>query len=169
MIALGDFLFYLFAAMAELEDRIAGNRGYLLARACAWLGSRADAEDLVQHTIERALRCRLQFADRGDPDRDLRGWLCTMMKRERLDQTRDQLAQKRTPPTWWQPRASTPATQEIVVLISEVLALVTPGQQRVLVAVAQGATCEDVAARLGLALGTVKSRLARARERMERA
>ena len=130
----------------------------------ALVGERATADDLVQDTLERAW-AKLHLYRRGT---DLRAWLFTVMHNvhvnrvratrpvDPLDEEMPELAQRGTQPDTLLMRdldraiARLPADQRAVLL------LVTLEEM----------SYEEVARTLGIPIGTVMSRLSRAREKL---
>jgi RNA polymerase sigma-70 factor (ECF subfamily) len=107
------------------------------ARALA--GERMAADDLVQDTLERAWS-KLHLYRRGT---DLRAWLFTVMHNVYVNQVRAA-------------RPTVPLDEEL-----------PPDQREVLLLVAlEDMSYDETASTLGIPIGTVMSRLARAREKL---
>lgn len=131
----------------------------------ALLGDRAAADDLVQDTLERAWLRRSQWR----PGSELRTWLFAIMHNLRIDQLRRpslEVASFEDEEIEVPTRATQTDQIELADLATAVSQL--PEEQRaVLLLVAlEGMGYRDVAATLGIPLGTVMSRLARGRERL---
>ena len=151
----------------SLGDQIARNLPYLRRYARALTGDAWAADDLVQDTLERACRKWLLWRSGSD----LRAWLFTIMHNLNANQRR---SAARAPA--WDPieRAENAVGQsgqqiERIALPEAVaaLALLTPEQRQVLLLVAlEGLRYEEVAQVLGVPIGTVMSRLSRARDRL---
>jgi RNA polymerase sigma factor (sigma-70 family) len=144
-------------SMVELIPRL---RRY--ARALA--GDRAAADDLVQDTLERAW-AKLHLYRRGT---DLRAWLFTVMHNVYVNQLRAarpvaQLDEE-------MPELSQPARQSDGLELRDLdLAIrrLPPEQREVLLLVVlEDMSYEAAAGTLGIPIGTVMSRLARAREKL---
>lgn len=132
----------------------------------ALTGERARADDLVQDTLERAL-IKLHL---WQPGSDLRAWLFTLMHNVFINQLRaqsgrltagldDEAAQVAVRPTqtdWLEVRDLQAALLRLPEEQREVLLLVGLEQM----------TYEESAGVLGIPVGTVMSRLSRARERL---
>jgi RNA polymerase sigma factor (sigma-70 family) len=130
----------------------------------ALVGERAAADDLVQDTLERAW-AKLHLYRRGT---DLRAWLFTVMHNvhvnkvraarptESLDDEMPELAQR--------------AVQGDSLMVRDLdrsVALLPAEQRAVLLLVAlEDMSYEEVARTLGIPMGTVMSRLSRAREKL---
>jgi RNA polymerase sigma-70 factor (ECF subfamily) len=130
----------------------------------ALVGDRATADDLVQDTLERAWS-KLQLFREGT---DLRAWLFTVMhnvhvnriraarQTEALDEEMPELAQR--------------AAQGDALMIRDLdraIATLPVAQREVLLLVAlEDLSYEETARVLGIPIGTVMSRLARAREKL---
>lgn len=130
----------------------------------AMLGDRAAADDLVQDTLERAWS-RLHQWRAGS---DMRAWLFGIMHNLRVDQLRrPRLATHSIEDDCDMP---TRATQSDGLELSELDSALNqlPDEQReVLLLVAlEELSYADIAATLGIPIGTVMSRLSRGRERL---
>lgn len=131
----------------------------------ALVGERTAADDLVQDTLERAWSRAAQWR----PDGELRAWLFGIMHNLRMDQLRrpglptrpleDEDFELPTRPT------QTDALE--VGDLDAALARLPEEQRAVLLLVAlEEMRYEEVAATLGIPIGTVMSRLSRGRERL---
>jgi RNA polymerase sigma-70 factor (ECF subfamily) len=130
----------------------------------ALVGERAAADDLVQDTLERAW-AKLHLYRRGT---DLRAWLFTVMHNvhvnkvraarttESLDDEMPELAQR-----------ATQGDSLVVRDLDRSIALLPAEQRSVLLLVTlEDMSYEEVARTLGIPMGTVMSRLSRAREKL---
>lgn len=133
------------------------------ARALA--GDRADADDLVQDTVERGWA---QLAA-WQPGSDMRAWLFSIMHNVRIDQGRrrkvpTELLDDDTP----QPAAPERASAGLELRdVDAALRLLPEEHREILLLVGlEEMRYEDVALTLGLPVGTVMSRLSRAREKL---
>ena len=146
----------------ELEVHIASLRRY----ARALVRNRSDADDLVQEALARAL----SYADKFAAGSNLRAWLFTIMHNVHVNQLRSRAARPAEVPVddVLEARLSQPANQEARVELGEMLRVLDglPQEQRqVLLLVAlEGMKYEEVAQVLEVPIGTVMSRLSRARE-----
>jgi RNA polymerase sigma-70 factor (ECF subfamily) len=128
--------------------------------------SRADAEDLVQRACERALERAGQFA----PDTRLDRWLFRILHSVWLNEVRARDVRRRY---WIRESAARPASDggadrlDTTLMLREVLDIVMelPDEQRsvLLMVCGEGLTYHETAETLGVPIGTVTSRLARAR------
>ena len=151
---------------AELVEHLPELRR--LARALE--SDRSAADDLVQETLVRAL----QKLHLYEPTGSFVGWLATIMRHLFIDRTRRRKLKPEEPvdvlPVALEPRSKGDPSdrlmlRELGVAIGELPA----GQREVLLLIGlKGHSYEDVAARLDLPLGTVRSRLFRAREALMR-
>ena len=133
----------------------------------ALLGDRAAADDLVQDTLERAWSRIAQWRLGSD----MRAWLFSIMHNLRVDQLR-------RPSLATEPVdedalvAATRPTQadelEMKELESALRQLPAEYREVLLLVALEELSYEQVAATLGIPLGTVMSRLSRARERLRR-
>ena len=131
----------------------------------ALVRERAAADDLVQDTLERAWSRSAQWRPGGD----LRAWLFGIMHNLRVDQIR-----RPQPATLslgdGEPLVPVRATQSDLLEVGDLetaLASLAEEQRAVLLLVAlEEMSYAEVAATLGIPVGTVMSRLARGRERL---
>ena len=144
-------------SMVELIPRL---RRY--ARALA--GDRAAADDLVQDTLERAL-AKLHLYRRGT---DLRAWLFTVMHNVYVNQLR--AARPGVQLDEEMPEHSQPARESEGLELRDLdraIRRLPPEQREVLLLVVlEDMSYEQTAGSLGIPIGTVMSRLARAREKL---
>ncbi|WP_084129189.1 RNA polymerase sigma factor [Demequina sp. NBRC 110055] len=123
------------------------------------LESTADAEDVTQQTFVSAWRGRENYdAARGD----LRGWVVGIAKRRIADALATRAREARREEAVQHIHATTVDEHaDRVLLAYEVEALGDPRKTIVALAYYEGATHEQIAQRLGMPLGTVKSHLRR--------
>ncbi|WP_162237226.1 MULTISPECIES: RNA polymerase sigma factor [unclassified Sphingomonas] len=139
-----------------------------LQRYARSLAQNADAaEDLVQETLLRAWKARAQFV----PDTSLSAWTFTIMRnlffsarrRDRFHGPYDEVSS--------QAIIATGSNQDNVVDLAKVtaaMALLPEGQRQALHLVAiAGMTPDEAADRIGSPVGTVKSRVSRARTNLK--
>ncbi|MEO8716666.1 MAG: RNA polymerase sigma factor [Burkholderiales bacterium] len=130
----------------------------------ALVGERAAADDLVQDTLERAWS-KLHLYRHGT---DLRAWLFTVMHNVHVNQVR--AARPTAPLDDEMPELAQRAVQGDALLVRDLeraLAALPAAQREVLMLVALEDLSYDETARvLGIPIGTVMSRLARAREKV---
>jgi len=130
----------------------------------ALVGDRAAADDLVQDTLERAW-AKLHLFRQGT---DLRAWLFTVMHNVHVNRIR---AAKPTDALDDEmPELAQRATQGDALLVRDLdraIAALPVAQREVLLLVAlEDLSYEETARVLGIPIGTVMSRLARAREKL---
>jgi RNA polymerase sigma-70 factor, ECF subfamily len=159
------------AKRLEFEERLAecGPLAYRVARSV--LRNDTDAEDVAQEALLRAYR---RFDRLRDPQR-FRGWLVRIVFRVALDRARSAKRREVRETEWAQPtRRPAPPTAEDLAASSEFQAHfdsaldALPEKLRLvlLLAAMEGHTLEEVAAMLGLPIGTVKSRLFAGRKKL---
>lgn len=138
----------------------------LKAFALRLVKSRTEADDLVQETLMRALRYRDTFED----GTSMKSWLCRILqncfyrdaarRRDTVEDVEGRCAARQT----------TAAPQEWSVLYTELLdaiaRLAPETRDAFLMVVAQGVSYEDAAQAFDCPVGTLKSRVSRARERL---
>ena len=130
----------------------------------ALVGDRASADDLVQDTLERAW-AKLHLYRRGT---DLRAWLFTVMHNVHVNKVR---ATRPTDPLDDEtPELAQRAVQGDSLVVRDLdrsIALLPVEQRSVLLLVAlEDMSYEEVARALEIPMGTVMSRLSRAREKL---
>jgi RNA polymerase sigma-70 factor (ECF subfamily) len=153
-------------AIRELVDRYGG---LVYTVALRIVGDRQRAEDVAQHTFLQAWR----NADRFEPGRDFAPWLATIARRAAIDALRKE---QRRPTARLDdeamavsdPRDIPDAAQiELIWDVRAAIDLLDDDQREVVrLRYLEGLTQREIAARLGVPLGTVKSRLARAGRRL---
>jgi RNA polymerase sigma-70 factor, ECF subfamily len=146
----------------DLVEQIPRLRRY----ARALTGDRGRADDLVQDTLERALKKFHLWR----PGSDLRAWMFTIMHNVYVNQIR---ANSSTPVSTLDDEAALPpirATQsdrlEILDLQMALARLPEDHREVLLLVGLEQMTYEEAAAVLNVPIGTVMSRLSRARERL---
>ncbi len=148
----------------------------MLRVALSLTGNRADAEDLVQESLIRAFRALGSFDGRHP-----RAWLLTILRntnvnlhrRQRPGLVEDWEALRKSRPAFG---AATQASPEDIILdgmlderLAAAMAELDPKFRAVVLLVdAQELTYAEAAAALGVPVGTVMSRLSRARDRLRR-
>jgi RNA polymerase sigma-70 factor (ECF subfamily) len=130
----------------------------------ALVGERAAADDLVQDTLERAWS-KLHLYRRGT---DLRAWLFTVMHNVHVNRLR--AARPTDPLEDEMPELAQRATQGDALMVRDLeraVAALPVAQRQVLLLVAlEDLSYEETARVLEIPIGTVMSRLARAREKL---
>jgi RNA polymerase sigma-70 factor (ECF subfamily) len=176
----------------QFERLILPHEGSLHAPAMALTRSASDAEDLIQETMLRAYDRFGTFRADGSP----RAWLHTIMRNlffnayrkksrepkqvslEFFDPATSSLAGSgagvASAVTPQQPTVSSPERQvlsqmEGAAVLNAVRALPAEYRQVVALADIQGLPYQEIAERLNIPVGTVRSRLSRGRERVRRA
>ena len=155
-------------ALAALYDRHAGA---LLGLAMRILADRREAEDVVHDVFMQAWSKAADY----DPQRgSVRAWLALRTRSRCLDRLKSARVRRSAPldPELLERRPAGPAGDpELAAVrkrVREAVAELPEGHRAVLVAAYfEGMTCSEIAAAQGLALGTVKSRLAAARVKLE--
>ncbi|MDF0487873.1 RNA polymerase sigma factor [Sphingomonas sp. H39-1-10] len=136
----------------------------------ALLRDREDADDLVQDVLERAIA---RWAQRREAA-SVRAWLFTILHNLALDRLRQGKRRGTAEPidTLPEGRLATPARQDAAIARDDILALVAalPEEQRtvMLLVGVEELSYAEAALILDVPMGTVMSRLSRARERLRR-
>lgn len=154
--------------MEEFAAQFAQYIPRLRRYARALTGERFTADDLVQDTLERAWTKAALWR----PGSDLRAWLFTVMHNVYVNQVRSRAAQ---PPPGFEDEAvnlpDRPRQSDFLEVrdLDVALARLPDEQREVLLLVAlEQLSYEEAARALGIPIGTVMSRLSRARERLRR-
>jgi len=130
----------------------------------ALVGDRAAADDLVQDTLERAW-AKLHLYRRGT---DLRAWLFTVMHNVHVNKVRATRATDTLEDEM--PELAQRASQGDALMVRDLDRSISrlPGEQRsvLLLVTLEDMSYDEVARTLGIPIGTVMSRLSRAREKL---
>lgn len=152
----------------SFEKDLLAHRAFLLNFARKRCGNSTMADDLVQETILRAWQSRSQFQE----GTNLRAWLCTILKNTHLNMIRKNRHETVALDETTESNAVQPADQEDRIRLSDVArafeTLSATHRQVLLSAGAGQETYETVAQRTGWQIGTVKSRLSRARMQLNK-
>lgn len=151
-----------------LKERVADLIPALRAFARSFTLDPNDGDDLVQETLMRALRSLDSF----HPGTSLKSWLFTIMRNTYYTQYRKRMREGPGAKACVSAQPAMPANQEWSAAEREVqaaLGRLGEDQRQILVLVAAlGFSYEEAAGVMGCAIGTVKSRLSRAREALTR-
>jgi len=130
----------------------------------ALVGDRSSADDLVQDTLERAW-AKLHLYRRGT---DLRAWLFTVMHNVHVNKVRATRPTDSLDDEMPELALRAPQGDALVVRdLDRAIALLSGEQRAVLLLVTlEDMSYEEVARALGIPIGTVMSRLSRAREKL---
>jgi RNA polymerase sigma factor (sigma-70 family) len=144
---------------ASLEAMMPGLRGF--ARK---LCRDADfAEDLVQDAVLRAWRARDSFVE----GTNFRAWTFTILRNAFLSETRRDRLRTTVPLGEEAAMSSVPATQEAAIHLSDLSKVLDTlpfeRRQAVMLVAVEGLSYEEAAVRCDCPIGTIKSRVARAR------
>ncbi len=122
-----------------------------------------DGDDLVQETMTRAWAARTRF----QPGTNFRAWLFRILRNRFLSDRRRGARSVSWNPVIDDDRLTTPADQESGVMLADfdaALSHITPAQAEALMLVVdEGLSYDEAAVRLGVPMGTVRSRVFRAR------
>jgi RNA polymerase sigma-70 factor, ECF subfamily len=131
----------------------------------ALTGNRDAGDDLVQDTVERALNKGHLWR----PDSDMRAWMFSIMHNAYLNQRRspmpeDELDPEELPDVMVE---ATPFDRNQIAEVDKALYRISTEQREVLLLVAvEQMSYEETAKALAVPIGTVMSRLSRAREKL---
>lgn len=153
----------------ELRDELSDHVRALRARAFLLCRNRADADDLVHDTFERALRFRHTY----EPGTNLRAWLyriaTTVFLSQRRRSTRERRAfdELRLDPCAWVSRDPAPVMTSLTPSVACAVQRLPPKYAAVLRLVDLGdLTYREAAEELAVPVGTVMSRLFRGRRQL---
>jgi RNA polymerase sigma-70 factor (ECF subfamily) len=154
------------ARRVNFEADVIGWLPQLRRYARALTGDRAWADDLVQDTAERALARWTAFR----PDTNLRAWLLTILRHLYIDQlrVRREIAVDDESAPWRNLEAPHGEVDGLVLRDVQRALYYLPVEQRevLLLVGVEELTYQEAAVALGVPVGTVMSRLSRAREHM---
>ncbi|MGH6925399.1 MAG: sigma-70 family RNA polymerase sigma factor [Propylenella sp.] len=138
----------------------------LRAFAVSLSGSVDRADDLVQETLTRALA----NIDSFRPGSNMPAWLFTILRNHFRSEYRKRRREVEDPDGWYAENLKSQPEQESHVEYEELraaMALLPDEQREALILVgASGFSCEEAAEICGCAVGTIKSRVSRARRRL---
>jgi RNA polymerase sigma-70 factor (ECF subfamily) len=141
---------------------------YIRAFARTLCGARAPADDLAQETLAKAWAARASF----QPGTNLKAWLFMIARNQFYSEKRRSWRSVAWDEELADARLIAPAGQNFHVDLADLkraLTKITPEQREALILVGAGGLSYEEAAKVcGCAIGTVKSRVARARQALER-
>jgi RNA polymerase sigma-70 factor (ECF subfamily) len=121
------------------------------------------ADDLVQETLVKAWANQHRF----EPGSNLMAWLCTILRNQFYTECRKRKREVEDADGILAGQLTAPAAQEHGIELQKVWAVLEklppPQREALLLVAAQGLTYEAAADRIGCQVGTVKSRVSRAR------
>jgi RNA polymerase sigma-70 factor, ECF subfamily len=152
------------AAAFDFERELVHGMPELMRFARKLARNALEAEDLVQDCLERALRNR----DRFEPGTNLHAWLCTILRNLHYTNYSRERRLCRTELT--EDMTTEAPTQDWRIQLREVgeaMEKLTPEHGQVIQMVAiEGGSYKDAAAELQVSVGTIRSRLSRARTQL---
>jgi RNA polymerase sigma-70 factor, ECF subfamily len=153
------------SGLDDVKSEIAAHIASLRRYARALMRDRSDAEDLMQEALARALSRSHQYR----PGTNLRAWLFTILHNIHVNQVRAKVVRPNEVPVEdHEHRLSTPARQDGRIELRDMARAIEtlPAEQRqvLLLVGLEGMKYDEVAKVLGVPIGTVMSRLSRARE-----
>jgi RNA polymerase sigma-70 factor (ECF subfamily) len=151
------------AAASAFAVALSELNSFLLTRALSLTGKRELAEDLVQETMANAWQARSSFT----PGTNLKAWLCKILRNEFYSHQRRAWRQAPWCTMFEETIPSPPGEQLSAIDLCEAAcamnALPDPQRESLVLVGICGFSYEETALLLGGTLGTVKSRVARAR------
>ncbi len=154
---------------ADFKQALVQQIPYLRAFARSLCGDRERADDLAQETLIKALRARSRF----QKDSNLRAWLFTILRNHYYSECRRSVRQQDWDEDAMSAKLVVQPEQEIslaVVDLYRALQLLPDEQREALILIGAGGFGYDEAAAIcGCAVGTIKSRVSRARRAIETA
>jgi RNA polymerase sigma-70 factor (ECF subfamily) len=156
------------AAVPDFRDLLVTHLPHLRAVARALTGHRDRADDLVNDTVLRALSAEKQF----QAGTNLKAWLMTILRNHYINGLRRSRIEVEVVDEIPDSALPTAPNQEHVVEMGEVAAALqrmSVEHREILVLIsAAGLSYEEAASVCGCAIGTIKSRLNRARSELKR-
>ena len=150
-----------------LEADLIKLRPFLRAFAVSLSGKWHHADDLAQETLTKAWRSRRSFI----PGSNLKAWLLTILRNEYYSQQRRAWRQADWDQEWAEAMPDVSDQQNWAVDLSDAASAMEalPDEQRkaLLLVGAAGLSYEEAAKHTRMALGTIKSRVARARQALK--
>ena len=147
----------------EFKKALAGVAPHLRAFGRALCGSADRADDLAQETMLKAWAAR----DRYRAGTNFKAWTFTILRNQFYSETRRNRFRGEYDETMAERILYTPGSQEAVLELADVLralAAIPSGYREALILVSvEGMSYEEAAEVCGIAVGTVKSRVSRAR------
>jgi len=151
---------------AEFQDGLAALVPNLRAFARSLSGNADQADDLVQETLVKAWHHRASFA----PGSNLKAWLFTILRNVYLSERRKRKHEVRDDEGKLAAQLSVEGAQgghmDLVDFAKAFSHLPSVQREALILVGAEGFSYEDAAAMCGCAVGTVKSRVSRARMRL---
>ena len=150
---------------AEFDKAVLGLMANLRGNAMALTRNPDKAADLVQDTIEKALRYHAHYT----PGTNLIGWLFTIMRNEHFTRFRKDARLVGDPDGIYAATLEVPAEQEPRVELQDVMRCLDRGPaiyRDALLMTVDGHSYEDAAAAFGCEVGTIRSRVNRARKHL---
>jgi RNA polymerase sigma-70 factor (ECF subfamily) len=151
---------------AEFANKLIAALPNLRAFAISLTNDTVRADDLVQNTVLRAWA----NADRFQPGTNLTAWLFTILRNCFYSEFRKRMHEIEDPEGFYMERLRTRPYQHVCLEFEDLrdaLAKLRPEHREVLILVgAEGMSYDDAAAICGMPVGTVKSRVHRARRRL---
>jgi len=147
---------------AGIKDELLATRPGLLTHALKLTRSRDKAEDLVSDTIVRALRFQHQY----EPGTSFKAWVHTIMRNEHYSQHRQAWRTEELAENW---DGALAPTGDVAVELGDIAALLWQESHRdrsIIALKLAGVDSVEIAARMHIEYGTVKSALFRTRERL---
>lgn len=151
---------------ASFKDGLLAEMKVLRAFAISLSGSRSAADDLVQEALLRAWSNWEKFR----PGTSLRAWLCTILRNLYYSSYRKRAREVQDSDGFYARQLTVPGEQEGHLDLEDLrraLATLPPEQREALILIgASGLSYEEAAAVCGVGIGTIKSRLSRARAKL---
>jgi RNA polymerase sigma-70 factor, ECF subfamily len=156
----------LVALHGDPRDELMDHLPALRAFAVSLTRNISDADDIVQDCIVKAW----SNIDKFTPGTNLQAWLFTILRNTFFSRTRKRRREVADPDGIYAQRLSVAPAHDAKLAMNDfkrAFDVLTPEHREVLILVgASGYSCEEAAAMMGVAVGTVKSRANRARNRL---
>ncbi len=153
--------------MDDFERDVVGHYESLRRFAHSLCGTADQADDLVQDTLYKALRYRYTFS----PGTNLKAWLSTILRNHFFTEMQKRRAETAHCDNLYTAEATAPSQMTHIEYEEMCLGLgeLKPDERELLIlACVEQMPYGDIAAKYGVEVGTIKSRVSRARKKLKR-
>jgi RNA polymerase sigma factor (sigma-70 family) len=149
--------------LAHLRPRVVRTVAAILRQA----PSHPDVEDCAQEVMARVLERKGQASSRVDATQNYDAWVLGVARHVAIDRIRARVRERNAPPLLLgQSEAPSEARAELRVLAEHVAALPESQRRALLLFHIEGKRYQEIAARMGVSMGTVATWISRARQEL---